>query len=1098
MRLSKCISLVALTLVGVLASIGSAHAGSPDSWVYKRSFGEELNTRFAQILVNHQTGNVLVRGDDEKIHQFDASGSPVDFAATGTPELPVTGSVAIANGGGATQGNIYTWDGSIVRSYHADGSLFASFNPAEKELLDPESIPLGGGEIFTAADGTLWVSQWVLVLSTFEFISEVAAVTPEGEPLGFHFPLKGWTLSSGSVENGLGVLYGNFTYGTALPTFATGDGFARLEDIPLSKGGEGRQIAIDPSNDDVYRSVEEITFDPTAPPNGWVYAAHPNATKDTPPIEVLNPEGGLRGAKGIGFDASGETMYLAEGKRIRVFESGSPIAPWNLTSPRAKEIRAFGAVLQTTLIDGGAGITYQFEYGPTDSYGQVSETFTAPHRYFEQIVSGPIVGGLTPDTTYHFRIVATNSVGTTVGPDGTFKTYPIPPGVDNCENALARKQTVAQRLPDCRAYELASASDTGGYDVESHLVPDQRPFPGFPYAKDKLLYATHSGAVPGSWNATNKGPDPYVATRTDDGWVTRYEGLPSDLNPAAGTFSSVLGEADLSLRTFAFAGPNLCSPCFASGLETGIPVRLPSGQLVQGMAGTLAGSVPPDAKPEGNVAKFFSSGGRHLVFASKYAFEPGANDDGSTLTVYDRDLTAGTTQIVSTDENGDVLAGTVSELDISADGSRIVAATGVSADSAGNEYVHPYMHIGSSPTSVDLAPGTTSGVLFAGMTGDGSRVFFTTPDALLEDDTDTSADLYEAAVDGAGALTLSVLTGPDSDLCDPDPNADGAHWNTVGAAANCNPVAIAGGGGVASASGTVYFLSPEQLDGAEGIPNQPNLYLAQAGGSPAFVATLEPDNPAVRDSVRAASVRRSADFQVTASGGHAAFTSELDLTDVDTGGSAGAYLFDADAGSLTCVSCDLTGSEEAGVFGDAALPPAGLALLEDGRLFFTTPAQLLLNDANARRDVYEWTRDGKQELISSGTSPFDSALLGVSADGVDVFFFTHDTLASEEDRNGSLMRIYDAREGGGFFKLPPNLPCQASDECHGPSSPIPPPPDIKSSGATTKGNVLTCPKNRVKKRGKCVKKPKQRKRKKTKRNKKSGKKTHSKRGGSNA
>ena len=39
------------------------------------------------------------------------------------------------------------------------------------------------------------------------------------------------------------------------------------------------------------------------------------------------------------------------------------------------------------------------------------------------------------------------------------------------------------------------------------------------------------------------------------------------------------------------------------------------------------------------------------------------------------------------------------------------------------------------------------------------------------------------------------------------------------------------------------------------------------------------------------------------------------------------------------------------------------------------------------------------ELISAGTGPFDSALLRASADGTDVFFFTHDALAPEEDRS---------------------------------------------------------------------------------------------------
>ena len=687
-------------------------------------------------------------------------------------------------------------------------------------------------------------------------------------------------------------------------------------------------------------------------------------------------------------------------------------------------------------------------------------------------------------------MAATNAVDTTYGPDKTFTTYALPNvGADPCPNVLARKQTVAQRLPDCRAYELVSAPDTGGYDVESYLAPGQSPFPGFPLAKDRVLYATHSGAVPGPWRAANHGPDPYLATRTPGGWSTSYQGLPSDLNPAAGSFSSVLGEADSSLGSFAFAGQNLCDPCFTSGLRTGIPLRLSNGQLVQGMSGTLAGSVDPSAKPEGKVAKYFSADGKHLLFASKYAFEPGANSDGTTLTVYDRNLSTNATQIASTDQAGNPLTGAVSELDISANGLRILTATKTGEDALGNELVHPYLHLGSSPNSVDLAPGTITGVLFAGMSADGSKVFFTTTDKLSGDDTDTSADLYEAAVDTSGSLTLNVVTTPDVDACSPVANDNGEHWNTGSATADCSAVAIGGGGGVASGTGAVYFLSPEQLDVAKGTLGQPNLYLRQPGDSPSFIATLEPNNPLVLDSVKAAANRRSGDFQTTPSGSFAAFTSNLPLTGIANFGFRGVFLYDAAAGQLACPSCDPTETDEASISGDAELAPNGLSLLADGRLFFTTRFPILVNDANGRKDVYEWS-EGKPQLISNGTGPFDSGLLSASADGTDVFFFTHDPLATEEDRNGALVRIYDAREGGGFFKLPQDVPCQASDECHGPGTAAGSAPDIRSSGKTTAGNVLVCPKNRVKKRGQCLK-PKKAKAKKKHAKKRNGAKKRS-------
>ena len=113
-------------------------------------------------------------------------------------------------------------------------------------------------------------------------------------------------------------------------------------------------------------------------------------------------------------------------------------------------------------------------------------------------------------------------------------------------------------------------------------------------------------------------------------------------------------------------------------------------------------------------------------------------------------------------------------------------------------------------------------------------------------------------------------------------------------------------------------------------------------------------------------------------------------------------------------------------------------------------------------------------LISTGIGQNDSSLLSASADGTDAFFFTRDVL-SPKDENGNAVKVYDARAGGGFLVDPPRQPCKASDECHGPGTPIPPPPDIKSqTGSQVPNKILRCGKGKVKRKGKCVK-PKHRK-----------------------
>ena len=58
------------------------------------------------------------------------------------------------------------------------------------------------------------------------------------------------------------------------------------------------------------------------------------------------------------------------------------------------------------------------------------------------------------------------------------------------------------------------------------------------------------------------------------------------------------------------------------------------------------------------------------------------------------------------------------------------------------------------------------------------------------------------------------------------------------------------------------------------------------------------------------------------------------------------------------------------------------------------------------------------------------------------------------------MKIYDARENGGFLFDPPTQPCKASDECHGAGTEAPGPPNINTfTGAapSRKRHRGTCP-----------------------------------------
>lgn len=65
--------------------------------------------------------------------------------------------------------------------------------------------------------------------------------------------------------------------------------------------------------------------------------------------------------------------------------------------------------------------SYAFQYGTTTAYGQQSALSNAGSGTAD-VPARDDLTGLTAGTTYHYRVIATNATGTTVGADRTFKT----------------------------------------------------------------------------------------------------------------------------------------------------------------------------------------------------------------------------------------------------------------------------------------------------------------------------------------------------------------------------------------------------------------------------------------------------------------------------------------------------------------------------------------------------------------------------------------------------------------------------------------------------------------------------------------------------
>jgi hypothetical protein len=249
--------------------------------------------------------------------------------------------------------------------------------------------------------------------------------------------------------------------------------------------------------------------------------------------------------------------------------------------------------------------------------------------------------------------------------------------------------------------------------------------------------------------------------------------------------------------------------------------------------------------------------------------------------------------------------------------------------------------------------------------------------------------------------------------------------------------------------------------------------MVEFGNKPVPVILI--DNAAVQHAVRESGKRRMSDFQITSDGRYAVFTSGRSLTGYTNNGHQEIYRYDTQSNQLECASC---GTTLAPAKTDTTLSSYGLNLTNDGRVFFTSREGLVLSDTNEKLDAYQWNGGLEVGKISTGRSSFDSRFYSVSADGRDAYFFTRDVLVPT-DENGGAVKIYDARSGGGYPQSAERLPCAASDECHGPGTPQPGPPNINSITGSGQEQAPAaeqprpkCKKGFVRKHGKCVKKPK--------------------------
>ncbi|HWX44574.1 MAG TPA: hypothetical protein VNY52_04540 [Solirubrobacteraceae bacterium] len=986
----------------------------------------------------------------EKSTQFDAGSTTIEAIA-----LDGSGDVFVADSGGGFHVLEYDSSGAMLDSLGANTATFGAFGMAYANASGstPGELYVSGGHFAVPEDASSIENQvWVLTPPVMgPAVIEPGGVSATPQPRG-HASLDA-TFDPGGFETKY-----HFEYVDEADFLASG--YASASSTP--------GVSVESSLEDYAASVALTGLMP-----GRVYHYR---------IVLNNQEGTVT--------STDQTFTEMPAALIA--------GPW------ASNVAGTSATLTAEINPLGASTEYELEYGTSTSYGQALSGSAGAGE--GNVLISRHLQALSAGTTYHYRVVTHNEVGTTEGPDHTFRTQ-VASGL-------------GMGLADGRAWELVSPADKHGSIIE-------------PFGRVTLIQAAADGhaITYASLEAIGEGaqgkglefPQILSVRQAPGSWSSQDISVPHSLPPKGE--SSEMANDNPEYRLFS---PDLSAAVVQPGLspspslspeasERTLYLRddangsfLPLVTAANVPAGTEFGGT--DDREGANTVTFLAASPdlSHVVLQSPYPLTeeatsnlhcgpstPNCSPDHLRGPENLYEWSAGRLRLVDILPDGHPLqlgvigqdgagpdvgaylgvANTMVAHAISSDGRWVVWHTDASV---GGESYKLYVRDMVESRTFQLGG---SGARFETMSSDGSRIFFLEGGELYEFDTADGTQTDLTANHGTGESSAGVRD------------------------------AVLG----ASENGTyVYFVAKGVL-ASGGVSGADNLYVLHDDGSEwatRFVATLsskdEPDWGGTGCGNSACAVERlRVTSRVSPGGRYVAFMSSRPLTGYDNTDAVSAqpdvevYLYDAVADRLVCASCDPTGArptgllDEPGVLVDdvGAWPGQWIAgnlpgwggdyewqyqpryLSDGGRLFFDSAGALVPQDTNGREDVYEFEPEsvgsctgasatfsertrGCVSLISSGTSAAESGFMDASETGDDVFFVTSSKLTAADYDNS--YDVYDAHvctSAEPCVNAPVSPPeCSSGDSCKAAPSPQPTtfgaPASATFSGA---GNVTGSP-----------------------------------------
>jgi hypothetical protein len=822
------------------------------------------------------------------------------------------------------------------------------------------------------------------------------------------------------------------------------------------------------------------------------------------PVSACESFGGSAGAvsaKVVGLDPN--TTYFVRLQASRPLTAGSTVTSvtksFHTDSP-PPVISDTGAIqasdrsvrLVTTIDPRNTETGYVFQYGTTPALGSSTEPLEIGSGTTPLILS-QVVSGLVPDTTYYFRVSATNLAGTTTGSSQSFHTRatPLPSAGDRAWEMVT--------LPEKNFYD-ANGGAFGLYEASVAT------------GGDAVGYCTTAlfGEPPGRMSQSCA---PYISRRTPNGWQT-----PADF-PEYCHVDPITGDEDGRLTVF--PSPDYSRYLFSKSESKGCPVPPldPAAPMnpsyfsrnfyLRDATGSAYQLLNPNTRTTGRGDYQWNSqryeGGSddfgHVVFRSNvnqtaapedsppegdfrklYDWtrqgEPGCAQPGGCLELASRgpdDKPFETDSSIAAIQRGVNVQQLPSA--VSADGERIFFSNPINPTAPSDDPSVPvlcntagcdlYMREGGATThdvsesecTAECGPGSPDILRYA--TPSGEKAFFSSCAKLTD-----ASSFDQASCSGPNLYRWDLNAPPGHHLVDlttdhePSDGLDSGFLGLIGASDDGD---------------TAFFVTAKQIVAGQpttpvvlsgnfnGTINNAKLYRWRWNGGDPSVDYLGPYQSL--DGRWGVELNLSGYLrEVTPSGGDVMIFSRLRIDPAaDHDGDADIYRWDSEEG-WTCVSCQAPGAPSGGDVDmeQIELSISGLSFEEilsyeaenfisdDGkRIAFGTPDALVPEDVNGEAgcpldNVFLATNwpskfyacedayewhEGTVSLLSSGTGSSAVRLIGSSLSGNDVFFWTRQPLVGWD--RGEDTDVYDARVGGGFPEPPAQPPgCEGAEQCH--------------------------------------------------------------------